>query len=96
MVIKDELLDPYYIETDTSGTFNVIHSYIGSVEGSKNYGKEITNTLGYFSSVNSALQFIINKKIQNNNEVVSLKEYKKELVQYIDDIKSLINSNSII
>lgn len=71
MKIQDKILGVYHIDIDEA-------SY--NVHETKTFqsGKKKDITIGYFTSLESALEKIIHLNLYKNEEVVSLKEYLLE------------------
>jgi hypothetical protein len=76
-VIKDPLMEPFYIVKDSTN-FTVIEKSVSTrgFAGKKATGKEIEKTLGYYSNFRNALSRIAKEKFyQNQGEYESLQEY---------------------
>ena len=81
MKIADEALEPYWIEADNN-------NYTVQSEVMSGEGKFRVETLGYFSSIESAVLKIAKQKVLDDNPkyIITLKQYISE----IKEIKNLI------
>lgn len=86
MTIKDQSLEPYYIEA-SGGGFEVIKS----LPGSDPKGNIREYTFGFFTTITAALNTVIESKLGMSDDVVTLREYlelKEALYDKIrDDFK---------
>jgi len=68
--------------------------FINSKEKSKNFGKEATKELGYFTKLEHAIEGVIKEANADNEETVTLRDYierleqaKKEIAEQLTELK---------
>jgi hypothetical protein len=96
-IIRDPLMDPYYIVKDSSN-FTVIKKSVATrgFRGGKATGKEIENNVGYYTSFRNALNCIAKEKFhQNSGEYNSIKEYISSWNEVKDGLESMLNQIEI-
>lgn len=92
MVIKDELMNPYFVSFDAKlGAYNVMED---TGKWDKNFNA-ITKAQGYYSNLDHALRKIIEMKsgdnlAQEHGDQVTLAQYLEELRKVTKQINSLI------
>lgn len=93
-VIRDPLMEPFYIEKDAS-TFTVIEKTTAKrgFRGSEASGKEKENVIGYYSNFRNALNAVAKQKFHTNTgEYNTIKEYITSWNEVKDGIESLLNT----
>jgi len=92
-IIKDPLIEPYYISKDSSN-FTVMEKSIATrgFGGKKASGKETEKIVGYYSSFRNALNRIAKEKFyQNQAEYSSIQEYTETWSKVKDGIETMLN-----
>jgi len=93
-VIRDPLMEPFYIEKDSSN-FTVIEKTTAKrgFRGKEVSGKEKENVVGYYSSFRNALNAVAKQKFHTNTgEYNSIKEYINSWNEVKDGLDSLLNT----
>ncbi len=96
-IIKDPLIEPYYISKDSSN-FTVIEKSISTrgFAGKKATGKEVEKVVGYYSSFGNALYKISKLKFYDaKGEYNSIQEYMESWNKLKNGLKSLLNKIEI-
>lgn len=86
MKIKDQLLEPYYINV-TDNSYDVIKEVKVSDVKSKNFGKITEQNFGYFSKLDNALLKIAKLKLIKNNQEINLSSYINAYRDMLEKIK---------
>jgi len=93
-VIRDPLMEPFYIEKDAS-TFTVVEKTTAKrgFRGQEASGKEKENVIGYYSNFRNALNAVAKQKFHTNTgEYNTIKEYITSWNEVKDGIESLLNT----
>lgn len=93
-VIRDPLMEPFYIEKDAS-TFTVVEKTTAKrgFRGQEASGKEKENVIGYYSNFRNALNAVAKQKFHTNTgEYNTIKEYIASWNEIKDGIESLLNT----
>jgi hypothetical protein len=85
--MKIKIDEDYYIQLDTNGNYTLYLTKT-SLSG-KSKGEEFDNTIGYYSSVPSALNRYVKHKLSSKGETVSIEQY---LNQYNEIVENLIKN----
>jgi hypothetical protein len=96
-IIKDPLIEPYYIVKDSSN-FTVMETKIAERGFGKNTasGKEREITLGYYTSFANALNRISKEKFyQNQGEYETIQEYINTWNTVKEGMESILNKLEI-
>ena len=96
-VIKDPLMEPYYVQKDRY-TYTVIEKSISTrgFAGKKATGKEVEKAIGYYSNFANALYKISKLKFYKiEGEYNSIQEYMESWNELKNGLKSLLNKIEI-
>lgn len=78
MTIKDKLIDPYEIHPNEAGGYVLKEKVISNNEETGEE-KEYFKVIGYFTSVKSSLEKIIELIVKQKKDVLTLREYIEEV-----------------
>lgn len=95
MTIKDELLEPYYIDFEDSGCYNIVLYEVKHTDPTHHLSrseesKERDVPVGYFSDMGSILKKIIFLKLARQNEVITLKEYLQRYTNLVSEFSKFL------
>jgi hypothetical protein len=96
-IIKDPLIEPYYIVKDSSN-FTLMEKKIAEkgFRGGEASGKEREITIGYYTSFKNALNRIAKEKFyQNPGEYNSIQEYINTWNKVKEGMESMLNKLEI-
>jgi len=96
-IIKDPLMEPFYIKKDASN-FEVIEVSISTrgFKGGKTEPKEVEKTVGYYTSFKNALNCVAKHKFyENEGEFTSIQSYINSWDKVKTGIETLLNKNEI-
>jgi len=92
-IIKDPLMEPFFISKDATN-FTVVEKSISTrgFAGKKATGKEVEKTIGYYSSFKNALNRIAKEKFYNNpGEYSSIQDYINSWDEVKHGLETLLN-----
>jgi len=95
MIIRDEMLKPYFIEIDHN---NHTVCREKNVQSGKNHGRVRKKEHGYFTTMDAALREILELKIKDKKETLDLKEYLnliKEQNRMLEELTSRYDMNRV-
>lgn len=96
-VIKDPLMEPFYIQKDASN-FTVIEVATSTrgFKGKKTAPKEVERTVGYFTSFKNALNCVAKQKFyENDGKFESIESYINSWEKVKTGIEILLNKTEI-
>lgn len=89
MLIKDKLIEPYYVKVEDNQYILCLETEIKS---GVHAGKKGEQTIGYYSLLSSLLIGLIKRKLYDDNKekVLSIKKYIEEYEKMFNDFISVI------
>jgi hypothetical protein len=102
IIIKDPILEPYYIGKDKHNytVFEIVPTTLNGKKGRRKKddvieldpnGKTYEKSIGYYSTLGHAIEAISRQKMTKCDSYTSLKEYMDELKSINQETQNLIN-----
>ena len=89
MNIEDKLIEPYFIKSDGE-SFDLYEKKV--IQSGKNEGQVTETVRGYYISLEGVLKRIVQLKVANSNDVLTLKDYLTQYNQLSGEIAEVIKS----